>query len=364
LELYATLCALYLLQCAARLPQGACLFVPTLFGVWVSPGPGFRLLHPLPTGKSYLGRRFPLAEEAGSLRGRVHAGSVERADLSGATAHESAIRVAGRTFARCAGPADAEHLAGVLRSLAESEPPPGRACAETAIASGLSMAHFEDALARFGAGTRWLAWTGNAYSLSLFVLLPVASWSVGTEYSLALFAPVLLALHVATLWSFARAHARLFPARRAERLQSLFGVALYPPGLLRAHQQLRDDALGSIHPAVLAAAVLPQQERGAFLRAELARAAFRSRDESGTPLGFSLAALEERGLRRLIAEVGQSAEALLAEPVRRDPWALAYCPACVCEYRRDGGDCVDCGVPLARLRAGPLSDPARSDRSP
>lgn len=329
MELFGALCVLYLLHCIVWLPEGACLFVPTVFGPVIAPGPGFRILHPRPSARSLVARRFPVPD--GDLSA-----------LRGAEARKTAIFVERRALARCADPTRAEELAAKLREIGGCEPDAAQERIENAVAQTLSPAALGAARARFDAEARVLAWTSDAYWLSLFAVMPAAAFSVGSQYALAVLGPAVAVLHVATLWSFARAHARLFPTRRAERVESAIGAAFYPPSVLRAYHHLRDSALGAFHPAAVAVDALPAERGRAYVRAALVRA-------TAACGGSRASGAEERGLRRLVAEIGESPATLLAVPARRDPRALGYCPACLCEYRRDAGDCSDCGVPLARL---------------
>ena len=70
MELLIVLGLLYALQCATWLTRGAELFVQPLRAWLVSRGPGWRLLHPLPSGRAALALRFPLVEQDGRLHGR------------------------------------------------------------------------------------------------------------------------------------------------------------------------------------------------------------------------------------------------------------------------------------------------------
>jgi len=272
---------------------------------------------------------------------------VELVALQSASADGSVVRVRGRAFARGADACHAERIAALLREIAESTPRERRAVVERAFRESFSLSGFSTARARFDTAARLLAWTSNAYGLALFVVLPGAAVTLGTESALVALLPAIALLHVATLWCYARANRELHPARRRERFQSALGAAVYPPSLLRAHSQLRSSTLAAFHPAAVAVALLPRSRARDFLRAEIARTMERLHEPICPELGFSLVEVEARALSQLVEDFGESPTTLLAPPERIDPLARSYCPACLCEYRRADGHCNDCAIPLA-----------------
>ncbi len=358
MDLLIALGFLYGLQCATWLTRGAELFVKPLRTWVVSSGPGWRLLHPLPSGRSSQALRFPLVEHEGHLHGRgavtwlsgqgwgTHGAPVSLAALGEATVHRSVVRVGGRAFARGSSPAHAESLARLLRDYAKAGPRCGRESMQRAFEEGLSLARYSAARARVDAATRWLGWSSDIYWVGLFGLLPVFLAWMGEERGLLLALPVLAAFHFSTLAAFAIAHRQLRPGSTGALVESLVAAACYPPLLLRAHHTLRTQELASFHPAVIAAAVLPEEDRRAFLRAELVRASERSDAASRRCDRPGLDELESRALWCLARELGESAETLLTPPPRQDPFVETYCPACLCEYRCAAGRCTECRVAL------------------
>ena len=163
---------------------------------------------------------------------------------------------------------------------------------------------------------------------------------------LVLLLPALAVLHFTALAAFAAAHRRLRPGRNGALFEALVAAACYPPLLLRAHSTLHTQELGSFHPAVVAAAVLPEADRRAFLRAEWVRASARTDAASQQSDSPGLDELERRALARLAGELGESPETWMAPPPRQDPSVEAYCPACLSEYRSDAEWCTECGIAL------------------
>jgi len=355
-DLFGALVALYAFECLVWLSGAETLLAVTPFGRWIASGPGLRLLLPRPSARCEIGFRFPLVELEGSLHARGgerwfvrgSAGPVSLTALGDAEAHARTVRVGRGAIARGIDASHAERLAHLLREIGRGDADQRRTRIEAAIRESLSFTRFDAARARVDEAAHGLAWTSDVYALALFGVTPAAVLAAGPEYALWVLAPALILLHGAVLIVFARAHAHLLPERRADRIQALLGAAIYPPAALRTHHRLRASALGDHHPATLAAALLPREAGRAFLRAELVHAESRSA-AAPSELGFSLAGCERDALMALIGELGESPAALLRPPDRIHPLAVAYCPACRCEYRREGGECSDCRLSLERF---------------
>jgi len=348
---------LYGLQCLRWLPGAS--------GAWLGrgsrlrhhPGPGWCLLHPLPSAVSLLTTRLPIAEtEAGmvsrsapgrfapALPGASPAPVVGWQQLSDAEAAGSLVRLAGRPFARAASASQADELARRLREIgrAEAAGPAGDRL-EVWLAEGTSLSDFREAWQRTWEATRWLARACDLCFVWLFVGLPALVLLFHSERGLLLGLPPWVAIHGVALVLLARTWRRLLPAAGGERFEALLAAALYPPLLLRAPSELCSRALAGFHPATVAAALLEGESRRAFLRSELARCVYEPTDGSG-PL--ELARREHAAVVALIRESGESPEALLAPPPHLDGLAAGYCPLCLSDYRSAGVTCSDCGIPV------------------
>ena len=70
MELLLTALLLYGVQCLARLPAGGVLFVRAGGRIIVAERPGWRLLHPLPSGRCWIATRTSLRADGGRDRER------------------------------------------------------------------------------------------------------------------------------------------------------------------------------------------------------------------------------------------------------------------------------------------------------
>jgi len=87
-ELLLTALLLYGVQCLARLPVRGVLFVRAGGRIIVAEGPGWHLLHPLPSGRCWLAARTSLREDGGRARERFES---EAARASRATRALAAV---------------------------------------------------------------------------------------------------------------------------------------------------------------------------------------------------------------------------------------------------------------------------------
>jgi hypothetical protein len=269
------------------------------------------------------------------------------------------VRVGGTPFLRARTKPGAEAAAELLRDLRGISPGDAHERISREIGESLSLSSYLGESERLRRATRLLAWSSDLYALLLFVGLPVLIWSAHSERALLLAFPVLLAAHLFTLVSLIVTHRSLFPGLTAVLFEQVASCAIYPPGLLRALQDMKHQVLGRFHPAVVAAARLPEEDRKRFLRSELGRVDLGASRQRGGRESFGLATLEREALEDLIEASGESRETLLAPPAHDDPHALTYCPICLDDYRVAQGTCVDCGVTLVRYGANGRSDPTR-----
>ncbi len=368
MELILTLLLLYAAQCLAGVPAGTSVFTRVLGRLAVVEGGGWRLLHPLPSGRSWVGSRFPLVEGAGVLRSRAAslraaipapAGGpgVEPAALSRVEQRGARVRVGGRPFARTATQWQARALCGLLGSLCGSSPHEARERIEREIQRSFDLCRFEAESARLRRATRLLGPLADAYLLLLIAAPAVLTIWTGVEAALLLLLPALGAAHVATLVSGFLAHRRLLPGAHGERVELLLAAGLYPPAALRIGHELRLALLGGFQPAVVAAATLSPERRRVFLRGELARVeqtlsavAEADREKAGAWGSPFIAREERRAILRLSESIGLTRESLLAPRTREDPQAGGYCAVCLWDYRPGLDACSDCGLPLVVYR--------------
>jgi hypothetical protein len=360
MELVLALLLLYGLQCMIRLPRGDLLFVRTLSNWYVTTGPGWRPLHPIPSGACFLASRFILTENEAGLCGRetpTRFGfaplrqSLPRFDINisaEVVAQGKTVRVGGTIFQRAQTKQAAEATAELLRDLQGLPLADVRKRIARELSESLSLVNYRKESERLRNATSLLAWASDLYVLLLFVGLPILIWFEHAEPALFIALPVMISIHLMTLSVMVVAHRKLFLGRRGELLEQLVSCAIYPPGLLCALKNMQHQILDRFHPATVAAMLLPKKELESFLRSEFGRIELAMSMVRGNPGSVGLAALERDALIELINACGEAREVLLAPHVGEDPLALTYCPVCLADYRVAEGTCGDCGVALVR----------------
>lgn len=152
-----------------------------------------------------------------------------------------------------------------------------------------------------------------------------------------------------------RAHARLEPRDWTTRLGRALMIAACFPVAFRARASLGRDALALVHPAAVAAALLPQGRARGFLAATLRRWTHLaappdagSRDEA--TLRPAAAAISTQ-VEAIARASGIDPAALVDSPRLGDTSIRSWCPRCLATYVHASGVCAECpGVPLEPAR--------------
>ncbi|MGH0036855.1 MAG: hypothetical protein ACQGVK_17655 [Myxococcota bacterium] len=348
MELWLTLTALYAWQCLVWLPGRSLAFVPSFRGAGALSGPGPRWLSPWPGALGIVasplpfhprGDRLvadvPLSRSAGAFdRGErsVELGAGSSAELVG-----SRLAVDGRPFVPGASRAEARVWLVLAALLARKDPAERTRELRRHLEASLDPQRLDARLAEARRGVRGLAIACNAQSLALLAGVPSLGLWMGAERAILLSAPVLLALHLTTVALAIAAHRRLFPERRAERIEEIATAALYPPALLRLPQRWIDAALAGFHPLAVARALWPEPKWRQAWRRALARLERSAADPSEDSEWIEA----QRGaLQEAVSDLPD-----WSTPRRRsDPTASSYCPICLDDYRAGFARCAECGT--------------------
>lgn len=339
MELVATLWVLYVAQCLIHLPRGSALFRGRRAP---SEGPGWRFTALWPSAPATCGERLPWMVRDGEPYWRGVASRMWAMDVPGARAagaifdpraraepDGTRVVVDGSPQLRCMSTAGAEAVARVAsRGLADA--------VAALLERESSIVGLRARVREIDEATRWLRPTLDVLAISLLGVLPFASFLVGIEPVLWRMAPILGGLQVLGVVLFGVAHRRLLPGSAGALALALFEVSVYPPALLRGYQKLRTEGLGRRHPAAIAVTVLGGEAGHGVLRRELVRA-------GGAEPG-PLREAELQALEGIAHASGTSTSRLLTPPRQVDPKAVAYCPACLCEFGRPGVTCSDCRI--------------------
>jgi len=333
---------------------------------------GLALLNPLPPlGTIHVAQPLPVSigpravvayiSQSLTRAGRPRqAGTVyEYAGLESVTAQGRDVHVNHSRFVRCRTGHIATKLAALLDALRGLDEA-GRA---SALRAHLTATLDTQALAarrrRFETATRPLRVMCNVLWFYLFAACPLIVARFGFSWLLAPLAATGLAIHVAALCLFVRAHRRLLPASGTERVEHVVKMALCPPMLIRAVDAVAADLLDAFHPLALALVLCEPQAGRTYTEQFVRDLAFPVPDEPHTVVAeqtidwfrnCSLEVLAEFLTRHQIV-----VSEILEPPADAVPEHRSYCPRCHGLYTVAEGECVDCfGV---ALRALPEADP-------
>lgn len=364
MQLLAVFALLYVWEGLLFGIPGAVLFVPARGGFRARRCDGPALLPLRPGRIALLAAPLPFRTGAAgvvsdiALRrfGTRDLGEASRAlgfdELDQVAAKRSMLRVGGRSFARAASAGHAE--AGAARLTALGRTTPANRVAEIGAweRDACDVAALRARVGTARSAVRWLGAVCDAYTIALFLLLPLAITMLDETTALLASLPVLATLHLVALGLAWRAHRSLRPDASSERFETLLAAALFPPHLLRLPQRLFFTGVGAPRPVVAAAALLAGDARLAFLRrarAECDLAAQRA--NANDAVARVLCERDCAAVLEVAAQAGVDEADLCRPHVRGDRHSAAYCPVCLAEYRSGFDRCADCRVPLVAYGA-------------
>ncbi len=246
-------------------------------------------------------------------------------------------------------PESAASIAARLESLRRLDPGRRAAALEAHLAESTDLAALQKMRAArraFGPFVQAVAWL---FFLLVFGALP---WQVFLEpklqLDLSLLALAALGL-MAVNGALAAALLRRSGCRAAEIGKRVAPLVLLPFSALHPLVHLSRDLYLRFHGSALAAALLPRDEFRVLARQELRRIALSS-ELAADPEGPW--ELERRHWTRVLEQLNEPLEPLLADPAAADPLAESYCPLCSSTFRAGAARCGDCDAALRPLRTG------------
>ncbi len=350
MELWLTLILLYAWQCVAWLPARSAVVRPSRRWLDELEASGPHWLSLRPSALCLVASRLPFRIDGDQLAaddplGR-HSGPPDRVvrrvslrDPSAFEARRHRVWVDGRAFVDAPSKAIARHWTAVARDLADLAPEHRAAELESRLARALDGARAAARLHAARRHVRWLAPICDLYAIGLFAAIPALGLVVGAERAIFLSAAPMLALHVAGVGLAFRAHRRLHPDWRGDRLEQTWMAALYPPALLRMPQRLVEDSVAGFHPLALARGLWPEATWREALVREVYRLARRARRDDSISEGCA----RERTILIHCAGFADESEVSAPRP-RIDPTAASYCPVCLDDFRPGHDHCSPCGI--------------------
>ncbi|MEJ7728520.1 MAG: hypothetical protein WKG00_04835 [Polyangiaceae bacterium] len=380
LTLYATLVAVYLLECLVWVPRGAVAFVAGAAGrarlvfpsrTFSTPRGGVIIGRLLPgTLSTFVVPQWPLSMDARGVLGWVaeclagderalHTGAYWRwEDMPRIDADLRKVVVDGETLALLPSARFATDVAAILREV-RALPEAERPVRLEAIRRRLfDVAAVQRRIAELETGTTSLRLASACVAAIVFCGLPLLTLRFGLEraWPLALAAVYLPSWVVTVL--FVRAHHRISPHARLERWGNAALCALLPLSAVRATDALARTLLHGLHPLAVGVAVLDRPELERFVAA-LLRDAHHPRHpvcSADAEEAAQVEAAHRMAMRGLVEEAARSAgldpAAVLRAP-EPEEGTSGFCPRCLAQYQAAGTRCEDCGgVPLAPFPAG------------
>lgn len=318
------------------------------------------LTHPLPISVSPEGiaaaNLHSLAPTGGPGPG-VTAFKYEQ--ISAVSSDGSVVWVNNARFARCGTTAQATELAELIRAAKTAKQHKREPLIREFLEQQLSVKEASNRLKAARPHLLHLTILSTAFFLFLFLLLP---WmAMRTSASAVLIKGALGAVLLAgtTALVYYRAHARLFPRERFERISSVVKMILCPPMAIQAVNHLTIPLLATFHP-VAVISVLKARNAPLFLQSLLRRQKYAVRANMQEPATLAICEWFDELQSELVIRFLKETEPTLLQtafaPPTKEDNAVTYCPRCLSQYESSTADCPDCpGVKLTPFATTPPS---------
>jgi hypothetical protein len=251
----------------------------------------------------------------------------------------------GTRFSKCASLDQADAFAKLIKQVAQEPVEIREKTIREFIAALFSKA---DALTRLEQASDMaseIRWTGLAFFMFLYVLVPVMTSIYGF---IRFFIPVVAAmLFSASLVAvqYARAHKRLYPMKKSERIGNIVKMVLCPPLAIRAADLLSLEAISCFHP-ILVGTLLLGNDTPVFHHSLIRDLQYPLQHNHTDPQTLSIvswySAVERDAVTNFLKlECSTTFDDFFTPPLW-DEFSTVYCPRCSCQFAGSVGDCPDC----------------------
>jgi hypothetical protein len=377
-SLYIALVVLYILECTAYVPRGSAAFIRKAAGKallrfprrGVSNNRGGLVLGPLVPGAGtvFVVPQWPVAlGEEGALGWVAESLELEeRAHQTGAfvrfeempkpaRADFRDVVAGGVTLASVSSSLFARRVAEGIESVRGAPKEKRAEAIDAIIAAHTDVEGARRRVDQVERETAALRWAGFAIAIVVFLVAPAAVMTLGLG---RIWLPLLAGVFAVT-WVgaalFFRAHRRLLPDERLERIGLLLLIGFMPISPLlavRAVDAIARSALHGYHPLAVALAIAPPEQQRSFALHLLRDARWPRRPVclSDDPAAQAVEESYREALRRGLMTIAEEASIPVAEatsPPAQEEGAKSYCPRCLSQLEQDIEACADCGgVPV------------------
>ncbi len=356
-DVYPYLIGFFLLDGLIRVRGDQVAFI-ALWGARIRRrGPGVYAYGLLPTAEVVLAADLPLLLDTQGLHHLAGEGawvSIPHEAIRGVEARGRSVAVAAETSAQidCASRGRALRVAADIESVRRASPAERPEVLDRLDREASDVAGLRARCSDLSALVTPLRILSSLLGSFFLVLLPAGLYYPGQAWRPAVpwLVLAILLLHASVVALSVRLLRRCGHRSRVI-LEALAPLLLFPPGSIHALSLvLRDGYLRFASPACAVAWLDPT------VLVPLARRELRRLGRTASELqGAVLAAHARRQAHlwhRSLAAAGIEAD---HDPVRCDPTAASYCPACLAEYRQGFEECSDCREPLAAYTSDPAA---------
>ncbi len=364
------LALLYLTECLIWVKKQSVAFVSNSGKRWRVTTPkswlgnangGMLLLNPLPPpGRVFLSHLLPISISPAGVcafnpqtlpwgaRSTTQTGEfVPFSAINKATADGAYLLLNGEKLTKCVTPKQAKALADLITEISAAKSSRRESLVRSWLGKQFDVKQATSAWREAEDAVGPIRWLCSLSFVFMFVAMPVAVTIFGLERLIIPLAAAMVLLAIQTAFMFYRAHRKLFPREKQERLENVVKMILCPPVSLRAADVLTKNALSEYSPLVIASVLTGADEqrlvRGFVLDLQHPLLHEITDDDAVETVSW-MGAEQLRLSHEYIRRTGRES---LFGPTEREGASLSYCPRCSVQFVMTNGECPDCpGVEL------------------
>jgi hypothetical protein len=376
--LFVVICFIYFTDCFLWLGKQSLAFISMWRGKWRisyassylgTPNGGIVFMNPLPSlGQIYVCDLLPVSFSPRGLcvynsqclltdgRPKQSGISIEFNDIKSILCSNKNVHINDSFPIRCNSAMQADSIARIVSKIIQTPGNEREVLIKTFLKQGFDTGRAKQVLNEITGHLLRLRSFCATLFIFLFILSPILVLQVGLTLMIIPVAAFMFIMATYISILFYKAHKRVYPAAKEERISNLIKMILCPPVAIRANDIITSKVLIEFSPVAIAKILLKKEDFLLFAQRQLLDLKHPIEHECKEQLATEIIAWHNTTLFDIIYDYLCSAEKitkidLLDAPKPWDNQSKSYCPRCLCQFQIDDGECHDCvGVRLVPFK--------------
>jgi hypothetical protein len=366
--LFAVICLLYFTECFLWVGKYSLVFISMWGGNWKisyanlymgTPNGGIVLMNPFPfLGQSYVCDLLPVSFSPRGLcvynsqclseygRPKQSGISIDFNDIKKIEYFNKNVRLNDSFYIKCYSPAQADSVTKIVSKIIQTPENQRELLIKTFLLQGFDTDRAKQILDETIGHIHRLSSACATLFVYLFILAPILVLHFGltqTIIPIAVFM-FIMAIYISIL--FYKAHKKVYPSAKEERISNLIKMVLCPPDAIRANDIITSKILIEFNPVIIANILLKKEDFLLFAQRQLLDLKHPLEYECKEKLSTEIIAWHNTTLFNITYDYLCNAEGtqidLLDAPKPWDNQSKSYCPRCLCQYLIYEGECSNC----------------------